>query len=335
MEISLLFLINSFSFGAAFILHGAPSPLHFRGTICSGQKPLAFVSSRQHHDDDRIILHSTSGGREGSPSFPSPLGGDGTGMGSSPVGGAMVPEYKETNAIMAAEELVKVQGDTLKTWSFKSSTIERVQVLMKTEGRPLNCNLDLWEGPDNNPTRMQVYIEDANVRPFNAIFETPGAQNAVAIRNTGTMEYPLQACVVPETQDTMAASGPNSLAAQVDTLAGSVVPRTVQGGAVFTKPFDPIVQSVQILLQTDGRPMNARVELLQGPNNQKQVVELYSEDGRERPFFAIFETPGSGNVIRIVNTATLEYPLTACVEPYMIDEDFVEEGGRGGFFIVD
>ena len=202
---------------------------------------------------------------------------------------------------------VVVQGSSLRTWSFNNPAVERVQVLMRTEGRPLHANIDLWNGPDNTPQKVAVYIEDGSRRPFCAYVETPRGPNAIAIYNTGQLEFPLAANVVAD---------PSREPLANVRLEQS---RTIQGGALHTYPFDPAVQSVAVLLKTDGRPLNARLELLQGPNNNKQVMEVYTEDGLERPFYVIIETPGSGNVVRIVNTATLEFPLTAQLEPLVVD----------------
>ena len=227
---------------------------------------------------------------------------------------------KDAAEVFDTAPTVTVQGNTLRTCSF-DSTVDRVQVCLMTEGRPLTANVELWQGPDNTPQKIGVYLEDGAERPFSSIIETPSGTNSIAIRNTGMMEFPLSAAIDPsESPDGVPTENP-ALA-----LARNSKPRTVQGGAVYTVPFSPGVASVQVVLRTDGRPLNARVELLQGPNNNKQVMELYSEDGKLRPFFAIIETPGSGNVVRIVNTATIEYPLSAHVEPFMIDPRY-EEGG--------
>ena len=204
---------------------------------------------------------------------------------------------------------ITIQGSSLRTCSFDQS-VERVQVLLKTEGRPLNSNVELWQGPDNTPQKINVYIEDADLRPFRCVIETPGGSNAVCIRNTGNMEFPLAACVDGDVDTDVSAA---------EILGRTSRGRNIQGGAVHTTPFNANVQSVQILLKTDGRPMNARIELLQGPNNNKQVMEVYVEDGQTRPFFAVVETPGSGNVVRIVNTSTMEYPVNAIIEPYIVD----------------
>ena len=229
---------------------------------------------------------------------------------------------------------ITVQGGSLRTWSFQTPAVKRAKVILRTEGRPLNANIDLWQGPDNTPQKMGVYIEDGSIRPFCCIIETPRSQNAIAIRNTGQMEFPLSASVEADVVDRDGRSTAG-LGMVMRNLEDNSMPETIQGGAIKTYSFDPSVASVQIMLKTDGRPLNARVELLQGPNNNKQVIELYTEDGTERPFFAVIETPGVGNVVRVLNTAPVEFPMSARVEPYMVDqgsyEDIVvsDEIGRG------
>jgi hypothetical protein len=230
---------------------------------------------------------------------------------------------RPTREVLAEISPVTVQGGSLRTCSF-AETVDRVTVFLKTEGRPLNANVELWQGPDNSPQKMSVYLEDGSLRPFRATIESPGSSNAVAIRNTGQMEFPLTAGLEVDM------SGPGKENSPGAIQLGDSDYRTVQGGAVYTTPFPPSVQSVQVMLKSDGRPLNARVELLQGPNNNKQVMEIYSEDGYERPFYVIIDTPGSGNVVRIVNTATIEFPLTAAVEPYIVDDRMMGGGGFGG-----
>lgn len=201
---------------------------------------------------------------------------------------------------------IPVQGGSLKTWSFEDPRVQRAQVVLSTTGRPLNTKIELWQGPDNSPYKLDVYLEDGALRPFKGMIELPGGSNTIAVRNEGHLEFPIEAKVEPGLGDSFMELGKG---------------RIVQGGAVYTTPFDPDVQSVKVVLQTDGRPLTARIELMQGPYNDKQVMEIYTEDGLERPFIAVIETPGVGNVVRLVNTATVEFPLRASVEPFDVGYD--------------
>jgi hypothetical protein len=215
-----------------------------------------------------------------------------------------------------------VQGSSLRTWSFSNPNIKRLYVLLKTDGRPLDADVELWQGPDNTPHKMKVYVEDGAQRTFSTFIETPRGPNAICIKNTGHLEFPLYANVGPDEE-----FGDSCIQA-VKRGKGEII----QGGALRTYAFEPIVDSVAVAIKTDGRPLSARIELLQGPNNNKQVIELYTEDGLDRPFLAIVQTPGYGNVVRVVNTAPVEFPMHATVTEHEIstgdgyDQDGIQIG---------
>jgi len=206
-----------------------------------------------------------------------------------------------------ADEPTLVQGATLRTWSLRSPAVEQVQVVLSTEGRPFDALLELWNGPDNTPVAMRVYVENGWLCPFSTVIGTPRGTNTVSVRNTGQLEFPITAMVSPD----------NVYTPSLETQSTST---PVQGGAVRSFHFGPRVDSIEVLLRTNGLPLNARLEVLQGPNSNKQVVELYTDDGVERPCFFILETPGSGSVVRIVNTSPVEYPMYASVVPHSMND---------------
>lgn len=111
---------------------------------------------------------------------------------AGPLSKARVPSDKN---MWREESTALIQGNTLRTWPLSTSYTDMIQVSLATEGRPLNANIELWQGPDYTPAYMKVYIEDGNLRPFNAILLTPSASNTVAIYNTGNLEFPFYAAV--------------------------------------------------------------------------------------------------------------------------------------------
>jgi len=270
-------------------------PIAWGGTAFVVQAPKAFkpsVALRSSTSGDNISPGGTGGTSSLEP-IPGPRGG----------GVSIADIWDSTPA-------VRVEGESLKTWMV-DDMYDRMHVSMTTDGRPLHSKIELWHGPDYTPSYLKIYNEDGYERPFNAVLATPLSGNTVAIYNKGAAEFPLDACVQGEI-------GKASILAAPEVLADMGTPQTVQGGRVVSYPFPPAVESVQVLLNTDGRNLKARIELMQGPNNDKQVIEYYASDGMKRPFFCVIETPGAGNVVRLINQHSVEFPMVAYVEPYLV-----------------
>jgi len=206
---------------------------------------------------------------------------------------------------------VKVEGDTLKTWDLGAQeTTERVQLSIRSAGRPIHANIELWQTPSYIPFKFRVYTEDGVVRPVDAVLECPIHPKTVAVYNTGTEAFPFEANVAH-----------TGLGAAYASLA-DIKPELVQGaGKITSYAFGAEVDSVQILLKTNERNMKAKIELTQGPNQVKQVIELYASKGYKNPFYLIIQTPGANNAIRVINQNTVEFPFDAWVLPYETGSD--------------
>ena len=206
---------------------------------------------------------------------------------------------------------VRVEGTTLKTFDIGPPAIERVQLAIKSDGRPIEANIELWHTPAYIPTKMRIYTEDGKIRPIDTIIETLKHPKTVAVFNVGSQEFPFEASV-----------GHTGLGAAKYSLA-NVEPELVQGAnTVRAYTFGPEVESVQVLIashKVGERNMKCKIELTQGPNEVKQYIELYASSGYKNPHYYILHTPGTDpTTIRVINQNNLEFPFEAWVLPYNV-----------------
>jgi hypothetical protein len=249
----------------------------------------------------------------------------------------------EVTDIWETEAPETIQGASLKTWDFNSEHLDAVQVLLKTEGRPLKADIELWQG-ENAPQKISVYSENGETRPLSAFIATPyQGHTAVAVKNSGEGEFPMKACVEADLHQNgnyLSGSGPangNQIAKfTLQQLWDKAQPKTVQGdGATYVVPLESNIQRVQILITSEKNPINARIEILEGPNNVKQVMEIQTEDGKARPFFCVLDLPDPilTNVMRVVNTGPFEFPIECRIEPFKVKDQL--EDMENLYFLVD
>lgn len=188
---------------------------------------------------------------------------------------------------------VMSEGDTTKnsaiyTWSYRKPSVNLVKVLVSTNGDPYDANIELWQS-GNVPFKIRTCAKDGHLRPFHTIIDTPNRFNTIAVRDFGRLNatYPFFKTSLPIKETKVRPR------VKVDTFEGHCARRYYIG---------PDVDRIKLCLQTDGSPLNARIEVRQDDENQ-QIVQLYTENGKERNFYCILQTPGSGNSIRVINTS--------------------------------
>jgi len=190
----------------------------------------------------------------------------------------------------------RVEGKTRKTWKFNDLSKDTVQVAVDSEGRPVNADLQLWIGPDWTPFTLKAYSEDGKERPIQTLIGTRNKSAMIEVRNTGEYEFPFKAAA-NYAKGAMVKENP-------PTTAGE----RVDGGALRSYPIDASAEKLEVVLNTDGRQLNARIEVLNAPNNPKQTYEVFTNNGELSSLRVCFNIPDAGNTVRIVNLAPVEFP---------------------------
>ena len=216
----------------------------------------------------------------------------------------------------------RIQGGSRHTYQ-NSGYGGNGQTFVETDGRPLNVEMELYDGPNNTPTRVKMYSEDGRQRPMNILTNNNGPYGnggTVSVRNVGSMEFPIRASVSGNSNMGYGYGGPMG-----DMMMGPYDDRsprpstargeTVQGGSLKTFSLPSHVNAAQVTITSDGLPVNAKVELWGTSTQVKQLAEVYNDNGQIRPFAAILDLPGGENTIAVRNTGPLEYPIQCVVEP--------------------
>ena len=250
-------------------------------------------------------------------------------------------EYSN-NSMMGGNSNRMVQGGSRSSWAQPHSfgggggyhQDDDSHVNLRSEGRPINANVEMWNGPDNTSQRARFYSENGDYRPVNARFGNHGPSrgpSTMDVRNSGPVEFPMSAGVgygrhQQQQQSYGYGSQGNGYSSQRNgygsqgygggSRPGNPTRETVQGGALQTYSFEQGVTRVEVELTSQGMPIKAEVELLQGPNTVKQMADIYSDNGRDKPFTVDLDTPGYGSSITVRNTGPMEYPIEAMLTPF-------------------
>jgi len=231
-------------------------------------------------------------------------------------------------------------GKTLKTFKMPPHA-ERVQYIVKSPGgRPVKAKVELWIGPIRSVHELIYDSMDGTSYPLYGTLQFKKLEPVLKIQTNGEFEFPLECGVfVPSEEE-------SDLIGEVtkDMFYSSPYKDRVQGGstidgkggAIRSFEIPPEWDKVQMMVWSKDvgrKSFKTNIEVLQGPNNQKQMINLRC-GGSTQPWHGVIETPGPGWIIRCNSKKYLEDGLFEIAiapygEPISRPEDMVVVGGGG------
>lgn len=296
--------------------------------------PASKVSSlmlSSYLEQSSMFSSSFGADQPGGPAASSGGGPYGTGIAGQgdPIRQDMFPENMPLHIIQG--------GDTLRTWKMPPG-VERAQYYITTDGRPIKCSVELWLGPIRRTHYMNIDSMDGRKTPFQALLKFKKTDSAgpqlLTIRNTGGFSFPIKVGVMPVMSDEQN----DAFNGKTEELWKNGSPALVQGGdvaggggAIRTFEVDDNVESIQVIVwgKVSKKSFKCLIEVLQGPNNDKQVYDLQCGGGSQ-PYTAIIQTPGKGVTLRIRNKKFVEDGLFEfAVVPYKVGSGAPGAGSWG------
>jgi hypothetical protein len=220
-------------------------------------------------------------------------------------------------------------GNTVRTWQIPLD-VERAQVFLKTNGRPMKAKVELWVGPIRTVHTMDMDVEDGEESVYRALLKFKKAGPTLRIITSEDDALPVLAGVqvLPPEKSDLVASFTEQVWKDSPKTKIQGGPTTGGNGAVRVFPIDASVDQVQLVFwskDTSKKSLKAKIELLQGPNNYKQVYDLQCGGGSQ-PFHLVLDTPGAGWVIRIYNKKFVEDGLfEVAVVPFVTGNSMNDE----------
>eukprot|EP00545_Synedropsis_sp_CCMP1620_P000983 CAMPEP_0119012194 /NCGR_PEP_ID=MMETSP1176-20130426/6140_1 /TAXON_ID=265551 /ORGANISM="Synedropsis recta cf, Strain CCMP1620" /LENGTH=310 /DNA_ID=CAMNT_0006965113 /DNA_START=24 /DNA_END=956 /DNA_ORIENTATION=- len=218
-------------------------------------------------------------------------------------------------------------GKTVRTYEMPLWA-ERVQMEFKTNGRPLKGKVELWLGPLRVTHQMEFDVQDGKATPFRATLKFKMVGQTLKITSSEGQEFPILASIAVPSEERSA-----ELAKITEGVWNKALPTEKQrlqggaiqggGGAIRYVDVAPDVDAVQVVFwskDTSKKSLKAKIEVIQGPNNPKQIFDLACGGGSQ-PYHCVFETPGPGWQVRVTNKKFMEDGLFEfAVVPYEIGD---------------
>ena len=214
-------------------------------------------------------------------------------------------------------------GETLKTFQMPAHA-ERVQYILKApSNRPVRAKVELWIGPIRCVHELIYNCMDGDAFPLRVSLQFKKVRPVLKVSTDSTFEFPLQCGVFVPTPEESARIGETTKAMFYNApmkhkvQGGSTIDN--KGGAIRTFNVEQSWEKTQLMVWSKDvgkKSFKSNIEILQGPNNAKQFLNLRC-GGSTQPFHCVIDTPGPGWMIRCNSKKYLEDGLfeIACA-PY-------------------